>query len=72
MSWFHLGSNLKSVADLDSFVNDVILHEGFDRKHLEGFSATRENKRLDDAAADTLPGEPPSGWKTGSVLCVAE
>lgn len=67
MSWFHLGSNIKSIADLDSLVNDVILHEDFDRKDLEGFSAARENKRLDDAAATALPGQPPSGWKTGSV-----
>jgi hypothetical protein len=67
MTWFHLGSNLKSIADLDSLVNDVLLHPDFDSKHLEGFSAARENKRLDDAAEDTLPGAPPTGWKTASV-----
>ncbi|KAF7374197.1 GLOBIN domain-containing protein [Mycena sanguinolenta] len=67
MSWFHLGSNVKSVADLDSLVHDVLLHPDFDQKDLKGFSAARENQRLDDAAEQSLPGEPPKGWKTGSV-----
>ncbi|KAJ7909874.1 hypothetical protein B0H13DRAFT_1877279 [Mycena leptocephala] len=79
MTWFHLGSNLKSNAELDSLVNNVILHQDFDPKHLEGFSAARENKRLDDAV-NTLPGQPPDGWKTASVklkvpapkICVPE
>ncbi|KAJ7085600.1 hypothetical protein C8R44DRAFT_901662 [Mycena epipterygia] len=66
MTWFHTGSNLKSIAELDALVNNIILHEDFDKKHLEGFSAARENKRLDDVT-NALPGEPPSGWKTGSV-----
>ncbi|KAJ7670433.1 hypothetical protein B0H17DRAFT_1209302 [Mycena rosella] len=61
MTWFHLGSNLKSIADLD-----VILQDDFDRMHPEGFSAARENKRLDDAS-NILPGQPPSGWTVGSV-----
>lgn len=34
--------------------------------HLRGFSAARENKRLDDAAAaaESPTGEPPARWKT--------
>jgi hypothetical protein len=71
MSWFHLGSTVKSNGDLDSIVHDVMLHEDFKQTHLHGFSAARENKRLDDAAAaaaeQSIPGEPPAGWKTGSV-----
>ncbi|KAJ7736772.1 hypothetical protein DFH07DRAFT_753305, partial [Mycena maculata] len=66
MTWFHLGSNIKSNAELESLVNDVLLQDDYDRAHLQGFSATRENKRLDDTA-NTLPGEPPSGWKSTSV-----
>ncbi|KAJ6456343.1 hypothetical protein C8R47DRAFT_1227880 [Mycena vitilis] len=56
-------------AELDSLVHDVILHEDFDAKHLEGFSVVRENKRLDDAAApkNALAGQPPMGWSVGSV-----
>ncbi|KAJ7732329.1 hypothetical protein DFH07DRAFT_755264 [Mycena maculata] len=69
MGWFHLGSNIKSNAELDSLVNDVILHEDFDPKHLQGFSVVRENKWLDDAAApkNALPGQPPMEWSVGSV-----
>ncbi|KAJ6582169.1 hypothetical protein B0H19DRAFT_928921, partial [Mycena capillaripes] len=66
MTWFHLGSTLKSNAELDSLVHDVILHKDFDPKHLEGFSVARENRRLDDAV-NTLPGQPPAGWSVGSV-----
>ncbi|KAJ7116153.1 hypothetical protein C8R43DRAFT_1138022 [Mycena crocata] len=66
MIWFHTGSNLKSIAELDSLINNVILHEDFDRKHLEDFSAIRENKRLDDET-NMAPGQPPSGWTSSSV-----
>jgi len=66
MNWFHAGSNLKSIAELDALVNNILLHEDFDTEHLKGFSAARENKHLDDEAK-TLPGQPPSGWKVGSV-----
>ncbi|KAJ7166117.1 hypothetical protein C8R46DRAFT_1351546 [Mycena filopes] len=57
MSWFHMGSNLKSISELDSLVNDGLLHPEYDRQHLENFSAARENKRLDD---------------TANAVCVAE
>ncbi|KAJ7021549.1 hypothetical protein C8F04DRAFT_1313789 [Mycena alexandri] len=83
MTWFHLGSNLKSIADLDSLVHNVLLKEDFDPAHLKDFSTARENKRLDDSApnsgADDSPA-PPDGWKTASIkiklpapkVCVAE
>jgi hypothetical protein len=79
MCWFYSGSTQKSTAELDSLVNEVLLHEDFSLNHLQGFSAIRENKRLDDTAT-ALPGEPPSGWISGSVkiklpapkVCVAE
>ncbi|KAJ7769145.1 hypothetical protein DFH07DRAFT_736126, partial [Mycena maculata] len=66
MTWFHLGSNIKSNAELESLVNDVLLQDDYDQAHLQGFSAMRENRRLDDTA-NMLPGEPPSGWKSTSV-----
>ncbi|KAJ7038615.1 hypothetical protein C8F04DRAFT_887656, partial [Mycena alexandri] len=53
MSWFHLGSPQKSVTELDSLVDNVLLHGDFDLAHLRDFSAARENRRLDDAASAT-------------------
>lgn len=50
MSWFHLGSPQKSITDLDSLVDNVLLHGDFDLAHLRDFSAARENRQLDDAA----------------------
>ncbi|KAK7021661.1 GLOBIN domain-containing protein, partial [Favolaschia claudopus] len=66
MSWFHLGGNLRTHQKLDELVNKVIWSEEWDRENLRGFSAARENKRLDNAV-DALPGQAPDGWKTGSV-----
>ncbi|KAJ7777759.1 hypothetical protein B0H14DRAFT_3587272, partial [Mycena olivaceomarginata] len=66
MSWFHSGSNFKSNGELNSLVHGVMLHKEFEQEHLTGFSAERENKRLDDAV-NALPGEPPDGWSVGSV-----
>jgi hypothetical protein len=76
MAWFHLGSNLKSNAELDTLVNDVILQKDFKVADLEGFSAAKENKRLDNCVSDAAP----DGWSTASVkirlpapgVCVAE
>lgn len=53
MSWFYGGSQMKSLAELDSLVNDVILQEDFDKAHLHGFSAARESARL-DVPQDTM------------------
>jgi hypothetical protein len=69
MVWFHLGSNLKSLAELDSLVTEVLLQDDFDPAHLKDFSAARENKRLDDSTTseiDDLPAAP-DGWKTASI-----
>ncbi|KAK6985130.1 hypothetical protein R3P38DRAFT_3332579 [Favolaschia claudopus] len=64
--WFHLGSNLQSHAKLDELVHGVIWPVEWNREDLRGFSAAREDKRLDDAV-NALPGQPPDGWKRGSV-----
>ncbi|KAK7021692.1 hypothetical protein R3P38DRAFT_3196523 [Favolaschia claudopus] len=82
MSWFHLGANLKSLAELDALVEDVLLQDDFDVAHLRNFSTARENKRLDDTVASSIDefASAPDGWKTASVKiklpapkhCVAE
>ncbi|KAJ7266444.1 hypothetical protein B0H12DRAFT_977610, partial [Mycena haematopus] len=68
MTWFHVGFNLKSIAELDSLVADVLMKDDFDREHLQNFSAARENKRLDDATG--LNGDENSRsnqWQTASI-----
>jgi hypothetical protein len=66
MNWFYSGSNMKSVAELDKLVNDVILADDFDRAHLKEFSAMRELKRLDEHKRHIeFPSD--DGWKETSV-----
>ncbi|KAJ7024134.1 hypothetical protein C8F04DRAFT_1303331 [Mycena alexandri] len=49
MTWFHLGSTQKSIAELDALVENVILKEDFNPADLKNFSTARENRRLDDS-----------------------
>ncbi|KAJ6549894.1 hypothetical protein B0H19DRAFT_1298254 [Mycena capillaripes] len=66
--WFHIGSNLKSIAELDSLVEDVLMKDDFDREHLKNFGAARENKRLDDTAAlDPDENSSSTKWNTASI-----
>ncbi|KAG6808398.1 hypothetical protein H0H92_004278 [Tricholoma furcatifolium] len=51
MNWFYQ-STTKTLADLDNLVHDVILQPDFSIHDLEGFSASRESKRLEK---DTMP-----------------
>ena len=68
MSWWYGGSGSKSAADLDHLVQDVILKEDFDPKHLEDFSASRASAQLDKAAEDPeSPFSASSGWAEHSV-----
>ncbi|KAJ7758811.1 hypothetical protein DFH07DRAFT_741480 [Mycena maculata] len=69
MTWFHLGSTLKSIAELDSLVEDVLLKEDFNPADLRNFSTARENKRLDDTATTDGDGNLSARdkWTTGSV-----
>jgi hypothetical protein len=49
MHWLYTGSNIKSAAELDRLINDVILAEDFDANHFDnGFSTAREEHRLDE------------------------
>jgi hypothetical protein len=47
MCWFYSGSNMKSLAELDRLINEVILVKEFDRADLRGFRAAKEVERLD-------------------------
>jgi len=61
MNWFYQTS-FKSLTNMDSLVHDVLRAPGFDASHLEGFSASREAKRLDDpihCASD--------GWQESTI-----
>ncbi|KAJ7018066.1 hypothetical protein C8F04DRAFT_1330085, partial [Mycena alexandri] len=69
MTWFHLGSTQKSIAELDALVENVILKEDFKPADLKNFSTARENKRLDDSVPTDTDGNASERdkWKTGSV-----
>jgi hypothetical protein len=49
MNWYHTGSSQKTEQELSRLVKDVIGAPEFKAEDLTGFSARRENKRLDDA-----------------------
>ncbi len=48
MCWVGSGSNQKSIAEVNLLVHDVLLAEDFKLSDLKGFSAIRENNRLDE------------------------
>jgi hypothetical protein len=66
-NWFYSGSNTKSIAELDSLVNNVLLAKDFDTQHLKDFSAARELRRLDSENEDLSPFSKENGWKTSTV-----
>jgi hypothetical protein len=47
MSWFYRPSIVKSIGELNTLVNEVILAPDFDPEHLIGFDAAKENMRMD-------------------------
>ncbi|KAJ7163029.1 hypothetical protein C8R46DRAFT_903252 [Mycena filopes] len=55
---------LKSIAELDALVEDVLLKDDYDRAHLENFSTAQENKRLDEADSGTGTAD---GWTRASI-----
>ncbi|KAL6299080.1 hypothetical protein BKA93DRAFT_742984 [Sparassis latifolia] len=68
MHWFYGTSSLKSAADLNHLVNDVILAEDFDHEHLRDFSATRECKHIDNHDGGKKGNfSADDGWCEGSV-----
>ena len=66
MNWFYSGANVKSIAELDRLVKEVLLADDFDRDHLKDFSATRELRRL-DTEDQKSPFAKENGWKTSTV-----
>lgn len=74
MSWFYGGSNMKTLAELDALVNDVLLADDFKVSDLKGFSAAREAKRMDaGSTTNSSSCDHPqvfttdNGWKESSV-----
>ncbi len=51
MQWLNNGSTVKSEAQINEFVDRVILSPDFSPEHLIGFDAHQENLRLDSALA---------------------
>ncbi|KAK7684228.1 hypothetical protein QCA50_012552 [Cerrena zonata] len=49
MNWANNGFTNKSEEQVDELVHDVLRHQDFEIPQLDGFSAHRENKRLDEA-----------------------
>jgi hypothetical protein len=65
-NWFYSGSNTKTVAEMDSLVQDVLLKEDFNVNDLRDFSMARELQRLDTPDGEAIfPAE--AGWKESSV-----
>ena len=68
MNWFHGASNLKSHAELNRLVKEVILAEDFRPEDLETFNAAREADRLDTHEDDSSPiFSAKDGWLSASV-----
>jgi hypothetical protein len=75
MSWFYSSeSNTKSITELNSLVNDVILAPDFKPDHFIGFSTTKERARMDayQEASSSLnenpsPFEFDDSWIKGTV-----
>ncbi|KAG2050290.1 hypothetical protein BDR06DRAFT_865899, partial [Suillus hirtellus] len=47
MSWMNSGSSCVSETKVATLVKDVIMAEGFDSKHLQGFSVRQSLRKLD-------------------------
>jgi hypothetical protein len=60
MEWMITGGNLKSIAEVDRLVKEVLSHKAFRPGDLTGFSARRESRRLDTVEAKD-PNTPFSG-----------
>lgn len=75
MQWFYGGSSMKSLAELDCLVEEVILADDFNKAHFTNFCAVKEVNRLDsyhgdpqDILASFLAGD---GWMETSVkICL--
>jgi hypothetical protein len=71
MNWFYSGSPTKSIAELQSLVDSVILAPDFRVSDLDGFSAKRELRRLDEGMNSNISTSTPfaheNGWRQSSI-----
>ena len=71
MSWFYRPSITKSITELNTLVEDVILAPDFNPQDLIGFNAVKENKVMDAYQVKSLDGPTPFSfndtWLEGSV-----
>lgn len=75
MSWYYNGSSIKSYADVDKLVHNVIRHEDFKASHFgPTFSTAHEAERMDKNQAsmsssnlESVPFRTEDGWIKGSV-----
>ena len=68
MWWQYTGTDLKSDAEMQRLVDDVILDPDFDKEELRGFSVEREKARLDkfnEEGGDSFT--PETGWQEMTV-----
>lgn len=67
LKWFYNDKQGKSIADLDTLVNEVLLPEDFSQDHLEGFSTQKVLKDMDNYGAIRYDLQPEDGWIETSV-----
>jgi hypothetical protein len=78
MTWYYNGSSIKSYADVDKLIHNVIRHEDFKASDFgPTFSTAREAEWMDKNQPSTsstqsdnfesLPFRPEDGWIKGSV-----
>ena len=85
MAWYYNGSSIKSYADMDKLIHDVVQHEDFKASDFgENFSTAREAERImmdkhqasKENASDSsdnldgLPFKPVDGWISLSLCLV--
>ena len=71
MSWFYWPLITKSITELNTLVQDVILAPDFDAQELVGFDAAKEHKIMDFYQVNSLDGPTPFSfndtWLEGSI-----
>jgi len=68
LNWHYNGSNLKSLSQLNTLVEDVILQPNFKQEDFISFSASREAEHLDNYTDNPeSPFSPKDGWIKTSV-----
>jgi len=71
MSWFYSSSSTKSMSELNSLVNDVILSPDFNPDEFVGFNASKEHQVMDSYQESSAEGPSPFAfddtWIKGTV-----